>query len=85
MKISDMLLGAMLKYLHSLGLTEAVEVTGYDEDTYVSGGCDTCATTEYEVGICYTTTDGLRRIHTFNGWFGALIKALDEMTEAPGE
>jgi len=84
-KISDMLLGAMLKYLHSLGITGAVEVTSYDEDTYVIGGCYTCASTEYEVDIYYNTTDGLCKVHTFNGRFGDLVQALDEMTEAAGE
>jgi hypothetical protein len=85
MKISNMLHGAMLRYLHSVGISEAVKVTGYGEDTYVTGGCSTCATTEYEVDIYYTTTNGMRRIHTFNGRFGDLIRVLDEMTEAPGE
>ncbi len=85
MKISDMLHGAMLKYLHTCGITGATEITGYYENTSQAYGCETCGPEyEYTIYIYYTTPgQPWSSSYTFVGKFGDLIQALDRMTEEP--
>lgn len=52
------------------------EITGWDEDSYESGGCETCAWTTYEVQISYLTEGGRHRTYNYDGRFTALLYEL---------
>lgn len=51
-------------------------VIGYDDDSWASGGCDTCGPeTEMEVTIKYMY-DGDNQTFTYNGSFGEILREL---------
>lgn len=80
MSIDNDLKNAMLKFIQTHGREDAVEVTEYDENTYESGGCETCAWTEWEVDIYYKNDKGEGKTYTFDGRFSYLIRELDRLS-----
>lgn len=70
----------LLEYLQKrTRISDAVEVTDYDEIYYSSGGCETCAYNEYAVEIRYTDSHGNRNTYTYDGKFTYLLESLVDL------
>lgn len=84
MKISEALYGAMAKYVRLKSDASCTEVLSYDENSYRNYGCDTCGPEYiYSVDIYYKTpnTRSGRANYTYEGKFGDLIQALDDLSD----
>lgn len=46
---------------------DVAEVTGFDEDSYYSGGCETCAYTVHELTVYWIDSTGTRRVFMVEG------------------
>ena len=58
---------------------EATKVTGWDDNSYETGGCPSCAYTEYEVDIYYRTDNPKLKhdlTYTYSGRFTTLLEEL---------
>jgi hypothetical protein len=70
--------GALLKLVQK-SHPEAIKVTGWDDNSYETGGCPSCSYTDYEVDIYYTTDNPKLKTHltyTYNGKFTSLLEEL---------
>lgn len=64
---------ALLEYV---GAEEGSTFVGLETDSYDSGGCETCAYTEYTVEISWRTPKGNYMTHQYSGRLDSLIEAL---------
>lgn len=49
------------------GLTDVKAVTGYDENSYEEGCCQTCSYTVHEVDVYYVDYDGNAQSYNLSG------------------
>ena len=57
--------------------SDVAEVTDYNEDYYMGGGCETCYYEEWEVEIRYLDSKGDRHTYIYSGKFAELIRELE--------
>jgi hypothetical protein len=58
---------------------DAVEVTSWEDSTATGGYCETCSYTTAIVEVNYKNSDGRLKTYTYDGDFGQLIIALDNL------
>jgi hypothetical protein len=56
-----------------------VVVTGLEEESYETGGCESCAYTDYNMCVSFTTDGERGGYYTFNGRFEYLVNRLVDL------
>ena len=72
---------ALCSWLSGVTEREVLEVTGMESGSHISGGCETCAYTVYDVELTYRTPDdpySWGRTYTYEGKFSDLLDQLLE-------
>lgn len=76
MSWKDNMFEAMARLVEERTDYKGVKVTGYEEENYRVGGCETCSYTEYEVTIYFSDDESTFNCYTYNGKFADLMEAL---------
>lgn len=82
MSYKDAFYAVLLAFIRARGEAQAVRVTGFREETYEHGGCETCSWTEIVVEISYVDTEDDPCVYKHSGTFVDLVR---ELTEEPEE